>query len=108
MSGDKYLLNTNIIVYILSGNKIIANYLHKKILYASVISEIELLGFKSLSIQEEKGIENFLTQFRIIYIDEIIKNEAITLRKQYRLKLPDCIIAAIAITLDLIFITADK
>jgi predicted nucleic acid-binding protein len=108
MNGNKYLLDTNIILYILSGNQTLANHLHLKNLYASFISEIELLSYKSLILKEEKNIRDFLSKFRIINIDEAIKQEAISLRKQYRLKLPDCIIAATAISLQLTFITADK
>ena len=108
MSGDKYLLDTNIILYILSGDETIAQYLNGKILFASVISEIELLGYKNLAEQEGKQIKSFLSHFRIIYIDEAIKEEAILLRKKYPLRLPDCIIAATAISLNLTFITADK
>lgn len=108
MSGDKYLLDTNIILYILSGNETIARHLNRKILYASVISEIELLGYKSLSTKQEKNIKDFISNFRIISIDEAIKNESISLRKKYSLKLPDCIVAATAITLNLTFITSDK
>lgn len=108
MNGNKYLLDTNIILYILSGDRTIAEYLYLKKLYASVISEIELLSFRNLTKKEETEISDFLSQFRIIYIDEAIKKEAITLRKQYHLKLPDSIIAATAISLNLIFITADK
>ncbi len=108
MNGHKYLLDTNIILYILSGDQTIAGYLHQKNLYTSVISEIELMGFKNLNASEEKGIKSFLSQFRIIYIDDAIKNEAITLRKSYGLKIPDCIVAASAITLNLPLISSDK
>lgn len=108
MNGNKYLLDTNIILYILSGNKTLADYLHLKNLYASIISEIELLRYKDLTSAEEKSIKGFLSQFRVIYIDDTIKNEAIFLRKQYGLKIPDCIIAATAISLNMPLLTADK
>ncbi|MGZ3952735.1 MAG: type II toxin-antitoxin system VapC family toxin [Flavisolibacter sp.] len=108
MNGNKYLLDTNIILYILSGNKTLANYLHRKNLYVSVISEIELLGFKGLTSVEEKNIKAFLSEFRVIYIDDTIKNETVSLRKQYGIKIPDCIIAATAISLNIPLITADK
>ncbi len=108
MNGVKYLLDTNIILYILSGDTIIAEYLHQKTLYTSVICEIELLGFKNLNATEEKSIRLFLSQFRIIYIDDVIKNEAISLRKIYGLKLPDCIVAATAISLNIPLISSDK
>ncbi|RYZ57394.1 MAG: type II toxin-antitoxin system VapC family toxin [Chitinophagaceae bacterium] len=108
MNGPKYLLDTNIILYILGGNETLANHLHQKGLYASFVSEIELLSFGRLTAREEKSIKEFLLQFRIIDIDQSIKQEAISLRKAYSLKLPDCIIAATAITLQLTLITADK
>ncbi len=107
MSGNKYLLDTNIVLYILGGEQTLANHLHNKNLYASFITEIKLLAYKNL-LSKEAGIRKFLAQFRIINMDEAIKEETILLRKQYGLKLPDCIIAAIAITLQLTFITADK
>jgi predicted nucleic acid-binding protein len=81
MSGIKYLLDTNIILYILSGNETLANHLHQKSLYASFISEIELFSFKGLTAKEEKSIRAFLSHFRIINIDETIKQEAILHRK---------------------------
>lgn len=83
-------------------------YLQKKSLFVSVISEIEFLSYKNLSTPGEENLMNFLKEFRIIYIDEIIKEEAINIRKIYSLKLPDCIIAATAISLDIPFISADK
>lgn len=107
MSGSKYLVDTNIILYIFSGNKVLANHLHLKNFYASVISEIELLSYKTITGKEEKAIRSFLSEFGIITIDETIK-EAIMLRKDYGLKLPDCIMAATAISLELIFVTAGK
>ena len=108
MSGDKYLLDTNIILYILSGDATIAQYLNLRILFVSVISEIELLGYQKLTAQQEKQIKSFLSSFRIIYLDDAIKDEAIAIRKKHGLKLPDCIIAATAISMNLTFITADK
>ena len=108
MNGNKYLLDTHIVLYILSGDQILAHYLYLKNLFLSVISEIELLSYKNLSANEEKQIRDFIARFRIIYIDDVIKNESISLRKKYALKLPDCVVAATAISLNIPFITSDK
>ncbi|HEV2832442.1 MAG TPA: type II toxin-antitoxin system VapC family toxin [Hanamia sp.] len=108
MNGNRFLLDTNIILYILSGDKIIANYLRNKILYTSIICEIELLSYKSISLNEEKGIQKFLSEFRIISIDQSIKELSIQLRKKYFLKIPDTIIAATSISLGIPLVTADK
>lgn len=108
MSGSKYLLDTNILLYIISGRRDLTAYLQQKSLFVSVISEIEFLSYKNLTSTGEENLRNFLKEFRIIYIDEIIKEEAINIRKIYSLKLPDCIIAATAISLNIPFISADK
>lgn len=107
MNGNKYLLDTNIMLYILAGDKTLAVHYYRKNLYASFINEIELLGFKNLTPKEEKSIRDFLLEFRVINIDEAIKREAIGLRRTFALKLPDCILAATAISLQLTFVTAD-
>jgi predicted nucleic acid-binding protein len=108
MNGNKYLLDTNVILFIVSGDKAISNYLHLKDIYISVITEIELFGFQKLAQREEKEIKNLIAEFRLVQLDEAVKNEAILLRRTYSLKLPDCIIAATAITWNLTLITADK
>ena len=44
----------------------------------------------------------------IIDINMMIKTEVIRLRRPYSLKLPDCIVAATALYMDLPIITSDK
>jgi predicted nucleic acid-binding protein len=43
-----------------------------------------------------------------IDINNMIKSEVIRLRRSYSLKLPDCIVAATAIYMDLPILTSDK
>ncbi len=52
MNGNKILLDTNIILYLLEGNQELANLLNGMELYISVISEIELLGYQNISKEE--------------------------------------------------------
>ena len=108
MNGNRYLLDTNIIIYILDGDKIIADYLSQKILYTSIICEIELFSSKILIQKEEKRIKNFLQEFTIVSIDQAIKELAILFRKQYSLKIPDSIVAATAVSLEIPLVTSDK
>lgn len=42
MSGDKYLLDTNIVLYILNGEEDLISFLNHQHLYISVITEMEL------------------------------------------------------------------
>jgi predicted nucleic acid-binding protein len=108
MNGNRLLLDTNIIIYILDGDKIIADYLLQKILYTSIICEIELFGSKFLSPKEEIQIKFFLEEFTIVSIDQSIKELAILFRKKYSLKIPDSIVAATAVSLEVPLVTSDK
>lgn len=108
MNGNRFLLDTNIIIYILNGYKTISDYLSHKIFLTSVICEIELFGSKVLTQKEEKQIKTFLQEFRIITIDHAIKELAISFKKKYLLKIPDIIIAATAVSLDVPLVTSDK
>ena len=99
------VLDTNIALYYLGGRLMIP--LPSGLYHISIITEIELLSYASLSAAEEQQIRNFLAQLMIIDIDEPIKNMAIALRKEYRLKLPDAIISATAQSINALLLTND-
>ncbi|MFC2088809.1 type II toxin-antitoxin system VapC family toxin, partial [Calditrichota bacterium] len=94
MNGNNYLIDTNIAIYLLSGDQRIAELLHSNNIFLSFITELELQGFKKLSKSEYKTITDFLNNCTIIDINKSIKDNTINLRKKYNIKLPDCIIAA--------------
>lgn len=108
MSGSKFLLDTNAVLYILSGDEVLAELLNGEQLYISIITEIELLSFTSITLKELQLIKKFLTQFIIVNIDDAIKEQTIETKKAFQLKLPDSIISATAIVLNIPFITSDK
>lgn len=108
MNGNNVLIDTNIAIYLLGGDSSLAEILNKKRLYISFVTQLELLGFSGISDEEVKQIEYMLDNCVVIDINNIIKSEVIRLRRSYSLKLPDCIIAATAIYLDLPIITSDK
>ena len=70
--------------------------------------EIELLAYKNITQKELKAITAFLSDLKIENISEDIKKNTIAIRKSTTLKLPDCIIAATSITLNIPLITSDK
>lgn len=108
MSGNKYLLDTNAVLYILNGDATLADFLFEKELYLSIISEMELLSYKNITDKEKQEIEEFLKEFIIININEKIKQHTIEVKKGSSMKLPDSIIAATAIALKLPLLTSDK
>lgn len=107
MSGNKFFLDTNIILYLLNGDETLAELLNGKQLYISVITELELLGYKGLTPKEERVIKEFVSQCKTITITNEVKQETIRIRKSYSTKLPDSIIIATALYLDLPLITSD-
>lgn len=80
----------------------------KKQNYISFITQLELLSFSELSNKQLKGIQELLNECVIIDLNAEIKNLTVDFRKRFKLKLPDCIIAATAYYLDLPLITADS
>ena len=107
MNGSKLFLDTNIVLYLLNGDETLAELLNQKQLYISVITELELLAFKGITAKEEKVIKEFVSQCKVININNSIKLETIRIRKTYKTKLPDSIIIASALYLDLPLITSD-
>ncbi len=107
MNGNKLFLDTNIILYLLNGDQTLAELLNNKQLYISVITELELLGYKDITAKEEKVIKAFVAQCKIITINNTVKQETIRIRKTYETKLPDSIIIATALYLDFPLITSD-
>ncbi len=107
MSGNNYLLDTNIILYLLGGDKVLAGIIGSKTPYISFITEMELLANPLMKAAEEKAIQAFLSACIIVEINTGIKQAAISIRKKSGLKLPDSIIAATAEYENLSLLTAD-
>ncbi len=106
MNGTKYLADTNAVIYLLNGNNCMKPFLHER-LAVSVITFMELLSFPGLSAEEENTIRRFLSLCDILQIDEHVREETIRIRRKHKIKLPDSIIAASAMTQELTLITAD-
>ena len=66
---------------------------------------MEILGYQSVENSEEKFIQELLNLFKMIYIDREIADKVVEIRKKLRIKLPDAIIAATAITNGLLLAT---
>ena len=113
MTESRFVLDTNAVIALAAGDKSTASVLENKLktadLFISVISEIELFSKPKMAADEEENLRAFLAE-RTIIIDltEDVKNETIALRRSVKLKLPDCIVAATAIVLDSVLLTADK
>lgn len=107
MNGNSLLLDTNIILYFLNGERTLIPILNEKNLYVSFITQLELLSYKEITKTDTKNINDFLTQCSIIDINTQIKEYTINIKRKYSLKLPDSIILATGIYLKLPIVSAD-
>ena len=105
MNSERFVIDTNI--FILRFNDRLAELLPRGEIICSIITEIELLSFSKLTSAEETLIRDTLAKLAIYGIDQDIKEEAIRLRRESGLKLPDAIIAATAICHQAILVTND-
>ncbi len=113
MSGIKFLLDTNFVLAILNEQDSVIQLMSNRSIddadcaYSS-IARIELLSFPKITPQDISIIEGFLSRLQYIPFSIEIENEAILIRRQYKLKLPDAIIAATAKCLKLELLTLDQ
>lgn len=107
MNGSLFI-DTNIAIYLLDGNEQIAELLHEQTIYVSFVTELELLSKPSITTHEEAQIKALLAQCIVIDFLPLAKETIIAFRRQYRLKLPDAIVASTAYLVGLPLVTADK
>jgi predicted nucleic acid-binding protein len=108
MDGNRLLVDTNIILYALSGDKALVELIDGQDLYISFITRIELLSFPKIDRAGVELIERFLDQVPVIESNPVINADAIELRRTSGLEVPDAIIAASARFLGIRLMTADK
>ncbi len=102
-----YLVDTNVLIDYLN-NKLpdhSARLFENIEINLSIISKIELLAWKEASQEQIDIIESFLDTTIILGLSESVARKTIEIRKTHRVKLPDAIIAATALTNDLELVT---
>lgn len=108
MSGDRWLIDTNIALYLLNGDERLADMLTGVELTLSNVTRMELLSYPEISQGELAKVAVFLEAWPVVEINSLIEDLAIGIRRKHRLKLPDSIIAATAMHLDIPLVTGDK
>lgn len=101
----KFLIDTNAILYFLHDR--LEEPLPKGIYLFSVVTEIELFSYPNMKLNEETSINRLLTSMIKIELNLPIQKKTIMIRRNYRLKLPDAVIAASALIYDSILISND-
>ena len=112
--GITHLLDTNIIIYYLQQQlpASAANYLDEVFRTSmpaiSVITEMELLCWKSATEADVALLRQFIEDVTVISLTESVKQRAIEVRKASGIKLPDAIIAASALSQHLILVSRNE
>jgi len=108
VSGIKsFLADTNILVYYLEGRPQLLPYSDTNFLI-SIITEVEFLGVKYLQGISLQKRESLVKDCIALAFDEEVKNIAIRIKQQTKMKTPDAIVAATAIKYGITLLTADK
>lgn len=102
MAKKEYLIDTNAVIDYLSET-----IPQKALLFMdkvvdsgysiSVINMIELYAYSNLNKKDKASLDIFTSKAILLYIDNDIIQKTIKIRKIYKTKLPDAIIAATAI-----------
>jgi predicted nucleic acid-binding protein len=109
--GLKYLWDTNTVVYYLQqhfsihAEKFMDSVLQEFQPALSIITEIELLSWPSATERDIAVLNDFITDCFVLELDKNIKDKAVEIRKSFKVKLPDAIIAATALTNNLVLIS---
>lgn len=104
--GKRYLLDTNTVIDYMSDKlpvkaKITIAQIIDEEINISAINKIELLGFSKV----EQYLIDFVSCSNICPINDDIVEKTIEVRRLYRIKLPDAIIAATALQYGFTLIT---
>jgi len=102
------LVDTNIIIY-LSKRKLQLEQITSigVSLSISVITYMEVLGYRFENDLEKRTIEKLCDLFPVIGLNQEIVDKVISIRQTHKIKLPDAIIMATAIVTDQGLITAN-
>ena len=107
--GSGYLLDSNVIIGFLAGQITVpgmetVSAIVDQTPQISVISQIEVLRFNDTP-ENEAILNNFVNMSVIHSLNSTVVRRTIELCKQRKIKLPDAIIAATALTENLILVT---
>ena len=109
--GIKHLWDTNTAIYYLqqqfppAAEKFIDSLLKDEQPAISAITEIELLCWKTATQKDVELLQSFINDAFVIELEQPIKLKTSELRKAYKIKLPDAIIAATALVYGLTLIS---
>jgi predicted nucleic acid-binding protein len=108
MRNERIAIDTNIVLYVLGGDKQLAAMLAGRDVVVSAMVRMEAMVYHGKDAAHLDMVARFLQRCWMEEIHRSVQDVAVDLRLRYKLKLPDAIIAATAAHLGIPLITADK
>ena len=107
MAGFNFDADTNFLIAVHEGDEKTEPFLDGAVV-VSVISEIELLGWRNIKSDEKLKLRELLDDCIIFELTAEIRKLAIEIRQECNVKTPDAIIAATSKYLQIPIVTSDK
>lgn len=109
---EQYLIDSNVVIDYLAGQlpelgMTFMNRLMDNVPQISVITQIEILGYNT-SAEAQELLAGFIRNSRVLPLNDDVVSRTILLRKNYRIKIPDAIIAATALEFECILLTRNS
>ncbi|MBL0045770.1 MAG: type II toxin-antitoxin system VapC family toxin [Flavobacteriales bacterium] len=108
MSGERVVVDTSVLIDLAGGDRTAALALDGLEVSVSIITCIEFLAWPKLTDAGLPLAKALLAQYHTENIDRTLRDEAALIKRTYKLKLPDAVIAATAKHLNAPLITRDK
>ena len=102
-----FIADTNFLIYVHQGNSDVENFLGYNI-GISFITEVELLSYSGITDFEEAKLKSLISDCYLIDWSVDIKEQTIQLKRKYKIKLPDAIIASTCLVHGITLVSADK
>ena len=109
----RYLLDTNILIYYWKGDipkgemKRVEEIMNHSFII-SIITKIELLGWRNHTREGYEIARDFLDRAEILPIDDDLAEFTIELKRNNNIKLADALIAATALSNELVLVTRNE
>lgn len=109
--GTTYLLDTNTVIYFLDGSlpqdalDFLTDSLNEDGSFISVITKMELLGWQAGSSKKLQDVINFVEDSEVMFLIDQVVDKTIEIKRTLKIKLPDVVIAAMAIIHDFTLIS---
>ena len=100
------ILDSNIIIYAIQPQfKFLRKMVENSDNYTSIVSKIEVLGFKELTQKDRFFLESAFNILNVISLSDEVAQRAVALKQQKKMSLGDSIVAATALVYDLELVT---